>query len=125
MLTSPSFRRKSILAGDLNAKYPFWNSVVSNPSGRELLRLFNASQFKISAPQCHTLCPHCFHAGNGDVLDIVVHQNIRVPDVIFSYILDSDHLPTVFHILDHVKIRNLSEPVEKFTDWERLKSLAS
>jgi hypothetical protein len=26
-----SFRRKSILAGDLNAKHPFWNSVVSNP----------------------------------------------------------------------------------------------
>jgi hypothetical protein len=25
-----SFRRKSILAGDLNAKQPFWNSAVSN-----------------------------------------------------------------------------------------------
>jgi hypothetical protein len=28
-----SFRHKSILAGDLNAKHPFWNSAVSNPSG--------------------------------------------------------------------------------------------
>jgi hypothetical protein len=28
-----SFRRKSILAGDINAKHPFWNSAVSNPSG--------------------------------------------------------------------------------------------
>jgi hypothetical protein len=108
-----SFRRKSILAGDLNGKHPFWNSVVSNPSGRELLRLFDATQFEISGPQCPT---HYSHAGNGDVLDIVVHQNIRVSDVNVSDILNTDHLPTVFHILDHVKIRNLSEPVEKFTD---------
>jgi hypothetical protein len=59
------------------------------------------------------------------VLDIVVHQNIRVSDVVVSDILDSDHLPIVFHILYYVKIRNLSEPVEKFTDWERFQSLAS
>jgi hypothetical protein len=63
--------------------------------------------------------------GNGDVLDIVVHQNIRVSDVILYDILDSDHLPIVFYILDHVEIRNLSEPVEKFTDWERFQSTAS
>jgi hypothetical protein len=28
-----SFRHKCILAGDLNAKHPSWNSAVSNPSG--------------------------------------------------------------------------------------------
>jgi hypothetical protein len=59
------------LAG--SAKHPFWNSVLSNPSGREILRLFDASQFEISAPQCPT---HYSHAGDGDVLDIVVNQNI-------------------------------------------------
>jgi hypothetical protein len=42
-----SFKHKSILAGDLNAKHPFWNSVVSKPLGREFLRLFDASQFEI------------------------------------------------------------------------------
>jgi hypothetical protein len=35
------FKRKTILAGDLNAKHPFWNSSVSNPSGLELLELFH------------------------------------------------------------------------------------
>jgi hypothetical protein len=40
-------------------------------------------------------------------------------------ILGSDHLTVIFHILDHVKIRNLSEPTEKFTDWERFQSLVS
>jgi hypothetical protein len=48
-----------------------------------------------------------------------------VSNVIVSDILDSDHLPIVFHILDHVKIKNLSEPSEKFTDCDRLQSLAS
>jgi hypothetical protein len=47
-----------------------------------------------------------------------------VSDVIVSDILDSDHLPIIFHILDHVKIRNLSDPIEKFTDWERFENLA-
>jgi hypothetical protein len=104
-----SFRRKSILTGDLNAKYPFWNSAISNPSGEKLLRLFDANKFEISAPQYPT---HYSPAGNGDMLDIVVHQNITVSDVIVCDILDSDNLPVVFHILDLVKIRNLSEPIE-------------
>jgi hypothetical protein len=61
--------------------------------------------------------------GNGDVLDIVVHQNIRVSDVTVSDILLSEHLPILSHILDHVKIRNLSEPIEKFKDWDWFQSL--
>jgi endonuclease/exonuclease/phosphatase family metal-dependent hydrolase len=110
------------LAGDLNAKHPFWNSAVSNPSGKKLMALFDLSKFQISEQQCPT---HYSSAGNGDVLDIVVHQNIRESDVIVSNILDSDHLPMTFHILDHVKIRNLSERIEKFTHWVRFQSLAS
>jgi hypothetical protein len=63
--------------------------------------------------------------GNGDVLDIVVHKNIRLSNVIVSDILDSNHLPIIFHILDHVTTNNVSAPLEKFTDWERFHSLAS
>jgi hypothetical protein len=48
------FRNKCILAGDLNAKHPFWNCTVSNPSGEKMLQLFDASDFEISAPQCPT-----------------------------------------------------------------------
>jgi hypothetical protein len=70
----------------------------------------------------HHNASHYYPAGDGDVLDIVVHQNIRVSDVIISDILDSDDLPRVFHILDHVKIRNLLEPIEKFTDWDSFKA---
>jgi hypothetical protein len=78
------------------------------------------NEFEISTPQCST---HYSPSGNGDVLDIVVHQNIGVSDVTVSDIFDSDHLLIIFHILNHVKIRNLSDPMEKFTDWERFQTL--
>jgi hypothetical protein len=48
-----------------------------------------------------------------------------VSDVTVSDILDSVHLPIIFHILDHVKIRKFSEPIEKFTEWGGLQNLAS
>jgi hypothetical protein len=112
----------SILAGYLNAKHPFWNSAVSNRSGEKLMALFDLSEFEFSAPQYPT---HYSPAGNGDVLDIVVHQNNRMSDVIVSDILDADHLPIIFHILNQTKIRNISEPIAKITDWDRFKSFAS
>jgi hypothetical protein len=31
----------------------------------------------------------------------------------------------VFYLLDRIRTRNLSDPIEKFTDWKRFKSLAS
>jgi hypothetical protein len=117
-----SFRPKSIFTCDLNAKNQFSNIAVSNPSVDKLLHLIDVNDFEISAPQYPT---HYSPSGYGDVLDILVHQNIRVSDVIVSDILDSDHLPIIFHILDHVKIRNVSYPIEKFTDWYRFQSLTS
>jgi hypothetical protein len=110
------------LEGDLNAKIPFWNSEVSNPSGDKLSHLFDVNRFEISASQCHS---HYSPTENGDVLDIVVHQKISVSVVTVSDILESNHLPVIFQILDHVKIRNLSDPMEKFTDSDRFQSLAS
>jgi hypothetical protein len=80
------------------------------------------NEFEISAPQCPThYCP----AGNGDVLDIVMHKNVQLSEVIVSDILDSDHLPVVFHLLDHIITRNLLDLVDKFTDWEHFQSLVS
>jgi hypothetical protein len=104
-----SFRHKSILATNVKAKYTFWNTIVSNPSGVKLLNLQHTDEFEISAPQCPT------HY-SGDVLDIVAHKNVRLSEVIVSDNLDSDHLPIVFHLLHHVRTRNTSDPVHKFTD---------
>jgi hypothetical protein len=56
------------------------------------------------------------------VLDIVLH-NVWLSEVIVSDILDSGHLPIVFHLLDHIRTRNLSDTVDKYTDWERFQNL--
>jgi hypothetical protein len=116
-----NLKHKTILEGDLNAKYPFRNSAVSAPSGEKLLGLSDMNEFEISAPERPT---HYFPAVNGDVLDTVVQQNIRLSDV-ESDIFYSNHLSIVFHIMDHFKARNLQGPVEKVTVWEKFRSLAS
>jgi hypothetical protein len=51
------------------------------------------------------------------MLNIMVHQNVLLSEVIVSDILDSNRLPVIFQILDYVRTRNLSDPIEKFTDW--------
>jgi hypothetical protein len=61
------------LAGNLNAKLPFWNSAISNPSGEKLMDLFDLNKFEISAPQYPT---RYFPAGNGDVLDILIRKTL-------------------------------------------------
>jgi hypothetical protein len=59
------------------------------------------------------------------VLDIVVHKNVRLLEFIVSDILDSDHKSFFSNAMDHLRTRNLSDAVDKFTDWERFQSLAS
>jgi hypothetical protein len=59
------------------------------------------------------------------MLDIGVHKNFRLKKIIVSDIQDSDHLPIIFHLLDHVRTRTFSDPGDKFIDWERFQSLAS
>jgi hypothetical protein len=108
------------LVGDLNAKHLSWNSKVSNPSGKKLLQLFDTNYIEISAQQCPT---YYTLVGNGDVLDNVVHKNIRISNV-FD-ILGSDPLPIVFYTMDPVRTTKVLEPIEKFTDWERFQSLTT
>jgi hypothetical protein len=84
---------KLLLAGDLIAKYPFWNSVASNLSGAKILNLLHINQFEISASQC---LAHYSPVGSGDVLDIVVYKNFRLSEFIVSDTLDSGHLSVIF-----------------------------
>jgi hypothetical protein len=59
-----------------------------------------------------------------DVLDNVLHQNVRLSEVIFTDILGSHHLPITFSIIDPVRMRKALDPVEKLTDWVLFQSLA-
>jgi len=56
------------------------------------------------------------------MLNTVPHQNVLLTDIV-SNILDLDHLPIIFHILDHDKGRDFSNHTEKFTDGSSCKAL--
>jgi hypothetical protein len=85
-------------------------------ASRKVTLTLTLTLIEISAPQIPTRSP----AGNVDVL-----KNVRLSEIIVSDILDSGHLPIVFHMLNHIRTRNLSNPVDKFTDWEGFQSLVS
>jgi hypothetical protein len=87
-----------------------------------VFELFVSSNFKISAPQCST---RYTPDGRGDVLDIVVHENVQLAEIIVTDILDLNRLPTIFSILDPVRTGESSDPVEKPRDWELFQSIAS
>jgi hypothetical protein len=87
----------------------------------KLLNFLHINEFENSASQCPI---HYSPTRNGDVLDIL-HKNVRLSEVTVCDILDSDHLIIISHLLDRVRTTNLSDPVDKFKDWERFQSLAS
>jgi hypothetical protein len=66
---------------------------------------------------------HTYYVLASTIKHVVVHYNIRLSNVTFSNILDSDHLPIIFHILDHVKIRNLSETLKNSQIGNSFKAL--
>jgi hypothetical protein len=72
-----SLRNKSLLAGDLDAKNPVRNSQVSKPSCEKFLTLLINNDFQISVPQSPT---HYTPPGSCDVLDIMIHQNVRLSE---------------------------------------------
>jgi hypothetical protein len=86
------------------------------------LELTDNNNFQISAPQSPA---HYTSKGNDDMLDIVLHKNVRLSDATVSDTLESDHLPIFFHIMDHVENRKVLNRAEKLTDWERFQRLAS
>lgn len=59
------------------------------------------------------------------MLDIAVHKNVRLSEVIVSEVLDYDHLSLVFHLLHQSASWKISAPYDKFTDWKRFLGLAS
>jgi hypothetical protein len=56
---------------------------------------------------------HCTPGGRSYVLNIVVHQNVRLSEATVTEVLDSDHLPVMFSIVDHVRAMDVLDPAVK------------
>jgi hypothetical protein len=101
-----SFRNKWILAGNMNAKHPFWNNALSNHSTRNYFI-------------------HYSQSGTGDVLDMVIHNRIILPNILDSAIFVSDNILIILQILVHVRRKKFLELRKNWTDWKRFQSLTS
>jgi hypothetical protein len=116
-----TLKNKTRRAGHLNARNLIWNSKISNPLWLNLLKLFISLNFGIWSPQY----PARYNPdGRADVLDVLVYQNVWQSEAIVIDILGSDHLQIMFTILDSIRTREASGPVERFTYWQRFQSLA-
>jgi hypothetical protein len=113
------FKHKSQLAGNWIVKHPCWNSVVSNASGLKLLNccIQMILKFEHHNSPLNTLLR--------EMVTCSILLCTRTSGCEKSLTLDLDHLPIMLHSLDHIRSRNLSDPVNKFTDWKGYKSLAS
>ncbi|GJQ79543.1 hypothetical protein Trydic_g16390 [Trypoxylus dichotomus] len=78
-----------ILAGDLNAKHPSWNSRWTNASGTYLRRFADDLHLLVDATAEPTIFPH---NGQPDVLDIVVMKDVaQFHQLTVRNELSSDH----------------------------------
>ncbi|GJQ65865.1 hypothetical protein Trydic_g3967 [Trypoxylus dichotomus] len=91
-----STRRATILAGDLNAKHPTWNSRLTNASGKCLRRFADDFNLVVDASTEPTIYPH---NGQPDVLDIVVMKNVNhFHQLTVLNELSSDHNPVLLQL---------------------------
>lgn len=121
-----------ILAGDLNAKHPAWNSTITSPRGRVVFNLSSTLNFDPIAPYEHTHYPHDPNS-RSDVLDIALLKNInlRLNSIETLHELNSDHRPVLMHLTPRTGPSDPSQPppTRVITDWkkvsEKLKSTTS
>jgi hypothetical protein len=72
-------RCKWIRTDDLNSKHELWTRIVPNPPCGKPVHLFDKKLNDTSALRCST---HYSPAGSGYVFEILLHQNVRLSDVI-------------------------------------------
>lgn len=84
------------LGGDFNAKHAAWNSRMTNPNGRRLLRIIERHEAVVLGPHQPTIHPF---RGQPDVLDIAIAKLLPYHlDVEVRNVLSSDHVPVIYYL---------------------------
>ncbi|KAB0804621.1 hypothetical protein PPYR_01591 [Photinus pyralis] len=87
----------TIVAGDLNAKHPSWNSRTTNPYGRRLYDFASRRAILVEGPVEPTHFPPGDH--RPDVLDIALFKNVALHHHISTAAeLSSDHNPITIRL---------------------------
>ena len=121
-----------ILAGDLNAKHPAWNSNTTTTRGRIVFNLCATLNFDVVAPMSPTHFPHDPNH-LPDILDVALLKNVnlRLQSIEALHELSSDHRPVIMELASRSGPSDPSQPppTQVITDWrkvsESLKSTTS
>lgn len=108
-----------LIAGDLNAKHPAWNSRITNARGRQLHRLAARHGANIIAPATPTYYSSN-HLHRPDVLDIAILKDLPFQlEVRAVDDLSSDHLPLLITANASPVSRDPQMGHAVRTDWGR------
>lgn len=108
-------RDPAILAGDLNAKHPSWNSRLANRNGRILRDFADVRTVFVDGPVEPT---HYGPRGRPDVLDVVVLQDVAMLhqlNVVSE--LSSDHNPVLMFLGEEAKERDRTVECTTSVSW--------
>jgi hypothetical protein len=83
-----------------------------------LLHVVSISLYINSCVTMLRLLCNCVSLSNGRAYKSRVSRR-HTSDINVLEILDSDHLPILFHVLDHVRTRDNSAPTEIHTHWKQ------
>ncbi|KAL5237496.1 hypothetical protein ACI65C_004906 [Semiaphis heraclei] len=109
----------TILAGDLNAKHPVWNSQRTNTADLVLLNHMEENNYLVVAPDTPTHHPDQRHH-QPDVLDIAILKNINLQYQLCNFTdeLSSDHSPVILTL--HGKpLADPPKPTRTITNWPK------
>lgn len=117
---------KFLVAGDYNAKHPFWGSRLTTPKGRQLLSAISSANLDVISGGQPTYWPSDLNK-TPDLIDFGVVRNIRREQIsVYSSVdLSSDHSPTILTLFD-VKQENPHRILpNKHTNWTKYKKYVS
>lgn len=118
---------KFIVAGDFNAKHPYWGSRLTSPRGRQLLNAVSTSKLDVISSGHPTYWP-TDRKKIPDLIDFGITRGIKREQISATpiYDLSSDHSPVIINI--HL-INNLPpvKPIfpNKNTNWLKYKKYIS
>lgn len=97
--------RRFLVAGDFNAKHPWWGSRLINPKGRELYKCISKNSFSILSGGSPTYWPTDPNR-IPDLLDFAVYSGISRTslDIMNDDNLDSDHTPLIINLNSAIKL---------------------
>lgn len=112
-------RSATIMAGDLNAKHPDWNSKSRNTRGQHLKQMADQNNIVVIGPEDPT---HIHSANNTtDVLDIALLKNVPFEHDTYTVLdMSSDHLPVILKIGTGTESDTYTKTN---TNWNYLKTL--